>query len=186
MEFVILGLLHMKDMTAYEIGAFINKNFILICSGSAGSIQIGLKKLLSLGCITMKEFVENSVNKKVYSLAEEGKVKFDEWVKNPMKKQKAKNMELAKLFFMGLAPKQKRFDAIEEYIASLHDEISVIESIKEAICQNILLLEQKQENALTRYQIYTLEHGIDLAKFEIEWYSNLLKEIKIEDFSSER
>ncbi len=178
MEFVILGLLHTKDMTAYEIGAFINKNFVLICSGSAGSIQVGLKKLLNLGCITVDEFVENSVNKKVYSLTDEGKEKFSEWVESPMQINKSKNMELAKFFFMGFAQQQKRLDAIEEYIVDLNNEISVLESIKDAISKNRNMLEQKQDNILTKYQMYTLEHGIDLAKFEIDWYTNLLKEIR--------
>ena len=42
MEYLILGLLILSPMTGYELQQFIKKNLALICSHSAGSVQLSL------------------------------------------------------------------------------------------------------------------------------------------------
>ena len=174
MEFVILGLLLLKPMSAYEISSFIRKNLALICSGSAGSVQIALKKLLKNRNIQYTEFVENSINKKIYSITEGGDLAFRNWVATPMQTRKVKNMELSKLFFLGFAEQHQQMNAIQQYIHQLTDT------------RNTLVLLQKQFQTTTTHtlehlKVYwnlTLQYGIDSAEFEIQWYSNVLNTMK--------
>ena len=178
MEYIILGLLLLKSMTAYEVSRFTNKNLALICSGSAGSVQIALKKLLKNGHVTVNEFVKGSVNKKVYAITQQGKAAFEHWISSPMQASKVKNMELSKLFFLGFADEKSRIAAIEDYLHQLQEVKTVLLAIKElTLSTNIPKLKElpiANAEDITMYQAATLEYGIDSADFEINWYKNLL------------
>lgn len=183
MDKIILGLLTMRDMTGYEMRSRIKNHFSLMCSDSAGSLQAALQKLLTAGMITCEEYVENGVNKKMYSITEKGRKAFYDWEEQPMNHRKAKNMELAKLFFMGQVDKEKRTPLLNAYLDQLTGEQQSLVALKENIMQSIAPhLEQHAEDreALDRfqYQIATLDYGIAIFNFEIQWYRQFLKGIE--------
>ena len=68
MDKIILGILMLNRMTAYEIKNVIKLSYKSICSDSLGSIQAALKKLFDLDMVTFEEVVENGVNKKRYAI----------------------------------------------------------------------------------------------------------------------
>ncbi|MCM1988885.1 PadR family transcriptional regulator [Oceanirhabdus seepicola] len=184
MEFIILGLLILKPMTGYEIQQFLKKNLSTICSNSAGSVQTALKKLSLQDSIEFEEYVEKGKNKKLYSITEKGRTNFLEWIVTPMQTKKVKNMELSKLFFLGIAPKEERRKSILGYIAQLETVKAVLISIKEEFehmkSGEILDTEDKFLQDVFIYQGYTLEYGIDSAEFEIEWYKKLIRKMENE------
>ena len=73
MDKIILGILMLHRMTAYELRNFIKNNFKSMYSDSLGSIQAALKKLFELEMVTFEELVEKGVNKKRYSITEKGR-----------------------------------------------------------------------------------------------------------------
>ncbi len=81
-----------------------------------GAIQAAIKKLLLNGMIEYNEGVSNGVNKKIYHITEKGKDYFLKWLSKPMSSKKAKNIELSKMYFMGLVMEEKRVDLIQAYI----------------------------------------------------------------------
>lgn len=168
-------------MTSYEIRRFIKTNLSMICSDSAGSVQTALKKLLLQGNIEFQEYVENGKNKKVYSVTSNGKSNFLNWVQSPMQPEKAKNMELSKLFFLGIAPKNSRKEMINKYISKLATMKSTLLSLKNEFdkVKNYTLAEMSEQNTsdILEYQTYTLDYGIAAIEFEMDWYTKLLKEI---------
>ena len=129
MEIIVLGLLIIKESTIYEIRKIIETNFSAMSSNSMGSIQATVKKLLGNRMITYNEFVENSVNKKVYSVTTEGKAYFLDCVSTPMR-YKERSMELSKLFFMGFAPRDSRADLLNAYISELKRERTRLEGVR--------------------------------------------------------
>lgn len=175
MEYTILGLLMLKQMTAYEISNFIRKNLVLICSGSAGSVQTALKKLLKNKHITVKEFIEGGINKRIYTISENGKVEFERWIESPMQANKVKNMELSKMFFLGFANKETRIKLINDYIFQLREVQGTLKAIKDIVSR--MEFTEITENIMT-YQKATLEYGIDSAEFEIQWYTKLLESME--------
>lgn len=180
MEYVILGLLLLKPMTAYEISGFIRKNLALICSGSAGSVQVALKKLMNSEAVTVEELLENSVNKKVYTITDAGKAEFLSWVQSPMQTAKVKNMELSKLFFLGFAASNERKTSIKNYIEQLRETQSVLMTIKSMFAQmsyEFKKIEPINADDILKFHEYTIDYGIDSAQFEINWYGDLLKKI---------
>lgn len=182
MEKIILGLLLMGSMTGYEIRSKIKSYFSLMCSASAGSFQPALQKLLVAGMITCEEYIEKSVNKKLYSITEDGRMAFFQWEEQPMNHKKVKNMEQAKLFFLGLIDSEKRESLLLSYIEQLAKERQVMLELKASIIESKdsqlkQIAVKKTEQDVFKYKMATLDLGIAALAFEIQWYQQFLQEI---------
>ncbi len=201
MENIILSLLLIKSMTLYEIRMFIQQNLNTVCSDSLGSIQAALKKLLSKNCTVFREYTENGLMKKEYSITEAGLAQFKAWIQIPMDLQKIKNMEEGKFFFLGMVPKEVRIQSLNGYINSLmieqekllqiqrfveENQDTAIESNVDRIAEDEQLskhlLEVSGEKTLDlaveniyRYQIYNLEYGLKRIRDDLTFYRSILE-----------
>lgn len=180
MDYLILGLLILSPMSGYELQQFIRQNLVLICSHSAGSIQTSLTKLCKADLIRWEESSQGNRKKKTHHITDAGRGVFDDWVSKPMQADKVKNMELSRLFFLGLAKPEARIAAIGDYIRQIEEAKAVLSAIqvrfqdiqKESVSKNPELLQ------VLDFQKYTIEYGIAAAEFEISWYSRLLRELE--------
>ena len=201
MDKIILGILMLHRMTAYELRNFIKNNFKSMYSDSLGSIQAALKKLFELEMVTFEELVEKGVNKKRYSITETGREALIEWIKIPINTSKTKNYDFGKLFFMGYVSKKDQKTLIDKIILSLEEEYEALKKLKESIdadeeseeIKNYLLtdIEYKEriknldkgkeliENIreISKFTLATLDYGIDVTAFNIEWFKKLKKKI---------
>ena len=201
MDKIILGILMLHRMTAYELRNFIKNNFKSMYSDSLGSIQAALKKLLELEMVTFEELVEKGVNKKRYSITETGQEALIEWIKIPINTSKTKNYDFGKLFFMGYVSKKDQKTLIDKIIISMEEEYEALKKLKESIdadeeseeIKNYLLtdIEYKEriknldkgkeliENIreISKFTLATLDYGIDVTAFNIEWFKKLKKRI---------
>ena len=202
MEYIILSMLLCKAMTVYEIRNYIIKNLTTVCSNSLGSIQTAIKKMLSKGYIKVNEYVENGLNKKKYSITDKGLAEYKKWIGTPINLSKMTNMEESKLFFLGVAPKEKRIaflvalnkdleeqlkalTAIQEFALTAKDAVikdNVSNISKESKYVNNLLSVSKEKDLSAvllntyDYQMSLLKYGIERTKFDLAFYKNLLKE----------
>lgn len=200
MEHIILSLLLLKGMTIYEIRAYIQQNLSTVCSDSLGSIQTAIRKLLDKEYIDVKEYIDNNILKKQYSVTEKGVTYYKEWIGTPMNIQKMKNMEEGKFFFIGMASKEKRIAFLRDYIESLgaeYDKLCQIQQIvdnsKDSVIEtNVIrisnepvllehLLNVSEEidlkdvvSNIYDYQIYMLEYGISRLREDIAFYEKIL------------
>lgn len=191
MDKIILGLLMFRGLTIYELRSFIETNFTSICSNSTGSIQAAIKRLREKNMVIYHEFIDNSINKKVYEITAEGKKFFMTWVQTSMLSGKEKNMELSKLFFMGFVPEEERGSLIDAYIEDLRQERDNLEKIKSASKDSeekkvkyLAYLEeignidsaesrlrtQKKLDDILIFELATLQLSIDKIDFEIHWF----------------
>ena len=201
MDKIILGILMLHRMTAYELRNFIKNNFKSMYSDSLGSIQAALKKLFELEMVTFEELVEKGVNKKRYSITETGQEALIEWIKIPINTSKTKNYDFGKLFFMGYVSKKDQKTLIDKIIISMEEEYEALKKLKESInadeeseeIKNYLLtdIEYKEriknldkgkeliENIkeISKFTLATLDYGIDVTAFNIEWFKKLKKNI---------
>lgn len=180
MEYLILGLLVLSPMTGYEVQQFIKKNLFLICSHSAGCVQAALSKLERGGKISARDVPGSKRRKKIFTITDAGKAAFSAWVAQPMQADRVKNMELARLFFAGLAKPEERIAAIRDYIRQLEETESALLAIREyfAHLSKQALPPGANWPQVLRFQGYTLEYGIAAAEFEIRWFSRLLRELE--------
>lgn len=201
MDKMILGILMVQRLTAYEIRNIIRDNFRLMCSDSLGSIQAALKKLVADGRVTCSEHVEKGINKKRYSITDSGRTYFMEWLRIPAEMAKIKNMDLAKLLFMGMIPSEERKLLLDEIISKLELELKGLEEIWSSIkreqsnqetvqrierdpeyragiewaTQNGDLNENVRE--ICDYELITLEYGINITRFQADWFKTLRSRI---------
>lgn len=201
MEYIILSMLLCKAMTVYEIRNYIIKNLTTVCSNSLGSIQTAIKKMLSKGYIEVREYVENGLNKKKYSITDKGLSEYKNWVGTPINLSKMTNMEESKLFFLGIAPKEKRISFLTAMNKDLEGQLKALTAIKEftlnakeaIIDDNVRIISKETkyvDNLLSvsnekdlktvllntyDYQMELLEYSIERTKFDLSFYKNLLK-----------
>ena len=201
MDKIILGILMLRRMTAYELRNTIRDNFKSMCSDSLGSIQVTLKKLLSLKMVTFEELVEKGINKKRYAITDIGEKVLMEWIKIPIDISKTKNIDMGKLLFMGYIPKNEQKNLINKIILSLEEEYSELKNLKESInfenerlgIENYLLTDteyqeriknlNKKNNVsknikeISKFTLATLDYGLDVVDFNIKWFKKLKTKI---------
>ena len=201
MENIILSILLFKPMTVYEIRMYVQRNLTTICSDSLGSIQIAIKKLINKGYIVTSEYKEKGLVKKRHSITKEGIEYYKNWIGSPINIAKMTNMEESKLYFLGIAPKEKRISFLKKYISDLKEQHSTLEMVKKIseerkdanISMNLARISNEKEiidnlavvsketdlKALFRstytYQVYLLEYGLNRTKSDIAFYENILK-----------
>ncbi|MBO4807614.1 MAG: PadR family transcriptional regulator [Lachnospiraceae bacterium] len=201
MEYIILSLVLLKAMTIYEMRTYIQHNLSTVCSDSLGSIQIAIKKLLEKGYVSVTEYVDNNTLKKQYRITPEGVKYYKSRVGTPINIQKMKSMEGGKLFFLGIAPGEKRVEFLKSYISDLEGEFEKLLVVKDyvdkiqktaieksakrikedpVLVNNLLEVsgEKTVEQALTNiynYQLYMLEYGLERIKADLDFYKKILK-----------
>lgn len=204
MENIILSLLLLKSTTIYEMRTYIQKVLSTVCSDSLGSMQIAIKKLLEKGYVSVTEYVENNTLKKQYSITPEGVEYYKTWAGTPINIQKMKSMEVGKIFFLGIAPGERRVEFLKSYIADLEGEYEKLLVIKDyvdktqttsierntkrikedpALVNNLLEVsgEKNIEQVVTNidnYQVYMLEYGLERMKADLDFYKKILKREK--------
>ena len=197
MDKIILGILMLHRMTAYELRNVIRNNFKSMCSDSLGSIQAALK----LEMVTFEELVEKGVNKKRYSITDVGQKKLIEWISVPIDMSKTKNLDIGKLLFMGYISKNEQKNLIDKIIHSLEKEYTSLKKLRESIHikkeretlkdhllkdteyqERIKNLNKKNDiyeniKEISKFTLATLDYGIDITAFNIEWFKKLKKRV---------
>jgi hypothetical protein len=118
-----------------------------------------------------------------------------------------KSMEVGKIFFLGIAPGERRVEFLKSYIADLEGEYEKLLVIKDyvdktqttsierntkrikedpALVNNLLEVsgEKNIEQVVTNidnYQVYMLEYGLERMKADLDFYKKILKRELKED-----
>lgn len=177
MDKIILGYLMICKMSAYDLKTCIKKNLSSMVSASSGSIYAALNKLKSLGLIGEESDDKDPRDKKMYFITDDGRKAFQEWITEPMRPEKAKNIELAKLFFGGLTDNNNLTTALKGFVDGLKKDLNELETIK----ANNQYVPDPSEKRIFDNQMRTLEFGIANLKFQIEWFNNEIKKIEKEN-----
>ena len=171
-RYVILGLLKIKELTAYDIKKAMERSIDYFHSSSLGSINPTLKKLETQNHVVCKEIIENHRVKKYYEITKSGLEEYTNWLNEPIKIGRIKDEALVRLFFMGDNDTNSRKKLIEDYL----------NNIKEI--QNTLIQEQhsfsekeisKEYTEKAKFQMATLDFGIEYYKFTYNWFKNFLE-----------
>ncbi len=175
MEFVILGLLIMRPLTAYDINNSFKQGISLFYSASYGSIQAALKKLLKKESATFEQFIENGRNKKLYTVTESGRESFFEWMFSDISETNNDSIVYAKLFFLGLVQEKKDKADIIRNIILLHEkqDCQLRETKKAAYEHDI----PEEHVDIFTYNMKCLEHGMSATIHSKEFFEKILSEL---------
>ena len=175
MVYVILGLLMIRKLTIYEIRGILEGKISPFYSGSYGSIQNAIKKLLANGHITFEERIENGRNKKIYSIKAEGEIEFYKWLEDDIHVSNLKDNAVTKVFFFGFLNKEKQILIIERYIKSLKASSNECNDYYDESLKKDIPAKLKE---IAKFQFKTLEFGIGKIDFEIKWYQKILEDLR--------
>ena len=112
LKFAILGLLNQEDMTGYDLMKLFESTLCEFWSAKHSQIYPELKKLHEEGCVEYQiEMSDNSAEKKLYHITDEGKAQFLQWLASETKTQATpKDIGRLKIFFCNcLNPDDCRF-----------------------------------------------------------------------------
>ncbi len=169
---IILGILTMKDMTSYDLKKALDGSINHFYSTSYGSIHPALVKLEKNSLISCRKFKEGGRNKKLYTILNKGKEVFQEWLQGDILMTRMKEAALVKVFFFGMLEKDRRENVISTYIDEIDTWIDRLKEMKNSIG----LKDIKEEHRdIARFQVETLQFGIDQAEFEDVWFRDFLK-----------
>ena len=175
---LILGLLMIRSLTIYNIKTTLERKISPFFAASYGSIQAAIRKLLDSGHVGFTEKVENGRNKKEYFITPAGQEAFFAWMRQTMPVSKFNDEALVKVFFFGFITREERIRLLSDYIIRLqveYDEMLAYQ--KTALAMEI----PAEHQEIYRYQMASLDFGVQGTGFEIQWYQHLLEEMKKEE-----
>jgi DNA-binding PadR family transcriptional regulator len=178
MEHVVLGLLMMQSLTLYGLNQAFKQGVSLFYSASYGSLQAAVKNLLGKGWIVFEEQVEQGRNKKVYSITEPGRQAFYEWMREEIPANKLEVTALSKVFFLGLmgSGEQKR-----QIVREILNKVEIVQNELSEMHREIGQYEIPDPyREIFKYQMKTLDYGLQAHAFGREWFQALLEEIENE------
>ncbi|GGN91726.1 PadR family transcriptional regulator [Saccharibacillus kuerlensis] len=175
MEYVVLGLLMLRNQTLYEINKAFEQGIALFYSASYGSLQSALKKLVGQGFVEFEEMVDKGRNKKVYMITEEGKKAFHEWMESEVSTARLEVTALSKLFFLGLVEDVERRKTVVQDVINKVEEVEIgLKQLKDNIRESEV--PESHQKVLT-YQLATLDYGIQMHGFAKEWFRKFHTEL---------
>lgn len=175
MEYVILGLLLMADMSLYELNHQFKQGISLFYSASLGSLQKALAGLLSKGWVTCTEVTDKGRHKKIYAITPAGQEAFGAWMDAGIPIQKLGVVALSKVFFLGyIEDPAHRRRILQEMLAKVDQVLADLTATEEQI--NALTLPPEYA-AIFHYQRKTLTYGIGAHRFARDWCRQMLAEL---------
>jgi DNA-binding PadR family transcriptional regulator len=173
----ILGILHYKDLTIYDIKKAIERNINFFYSSSYGSIHPTLKKLETKEMIKTKSEIENGRLKKIYSITKKGKLEFHKWLLTDIGIEKIQDQGLLRLFFLNFLPNTERIAILKNYCTNLSKQIEILKNVRKESIEKIKDI-QPEFKEIASYQMTTLDFGLNYYEFAVNWYGKLINQIE--------
>ena len=167
MENVVLGLLIIQSLTLYELNRAFKQGISMFYSASYGSLQITIKNLLNKGLIVFEEKVEKGRNKKVYSITEQGRAAFYQWMSGEIP---------SKVYFLGLIQNtEQKKHILLEILSKIHRVQGELTEMNEEISRLEIPAFYRD---IFKYQLKTLDYGIQSHSFARGWFLALLDDLE--------
>lgn len=172
MEFCVLGLLMIQDMTIYDLNKTFAASLSLFYSASLGSLQTAIKKLIAANRIASTEILSGKRRKKVYRILESGRQAFFEEMYGEIPRSKLETISLARTFFLGLLPdRQDRIRVLNLIIDTIREELTGLRNMQ-ADLQTVDISGPDQE--MFQWQLRTLDYGVMSHEAGLRWFERAL------------
>ncbi len=166
---ILLGFLMKKKLTGYEVKKIMEHSTEFFFNTSLGSIYPAFQKLVKEGLAEMEQSIEDGRVKKSYSITQKGKEAFQKWLSLPPSLEKYRDEALLKIFFFSDITEEERIAEIESYIRELDTQL-----------EELMAVEDHVRSETDRFQVQTLQYGLDYYTFKKQWYEKFLKNLKTE------
>lgn len=172
LEKIILGMLSLKELTVYDLKKALDKSVNHFYTTSYGSIHPALVKLEKNEMVEGCEFTDGGRSKKLYSITEKGRSDFKQWLSGDIRVSRLKEDSLVKLFFFGMLDSESRKSIIENYLLAIDEAMKGLEQLRDQV-RKVEVPDEFRD--IARFQIETLNYGIDHSLFMNKWFNDFLK-----------
>ncbi len=147
---VLLGFLMHQSMTGYDLKKKFSLSFSFFSGLSYGSIYPALKKMEKLGLISKKvEIQDGAPNRKIYTIADAGRKRFLESLREPLASEQPKNSFLMRLFFFAELSAEERSAIALNHLESVKQIGSLLQAVRPEI-----------QSRVDRFQFLCFEFGV--------------------------
>ncbi|AIG28200.1 PadR family transcriptional regulator [Brevibacillus sp. 7WMA2] len=158
---IILGLLHYREMSGYDIKQFFTSSIGFFYDASYGAIYPALKKLEQEGHVTKEEVLQSGKpNKIMYGLTQQGRDQFHQELKTEIEGPIVRSDMLTRLFFCDLhtAEDQKHF--FDDLIAYQEKRQEIIRNSYQKSMQDL----NEYQKMCWEYTLHQLDGAIQFLK----------------------
>ena len=167
----LLGLLNYESMTGYDLNKEFNGSLGYFWSAKASQIYRELDAMEKCGWLTSERVIQDEKpNKRVYSLTQEGKTEFMDWLSSldPIKGPPSmRNAFLMRVFFGGELRKEQTLGLFHAIREIMHERLEQMKKIYDEIDSIAYIDEKTAHNAI--YWRLTALSGEIINKAQIEW-----------------
>jgi DNA-binding PadR family transcriptional regulator len=128
LRYIMLGLLGARPMSGYDIKRAFDRSLATYWNAGNSQIYTTLKALAEQGLVS-SELIrqEGRPNRRVYSLAPEGRKQLDAWLREPVPPRFTKDEFLTRLFFCGQTTDEAALCHLEQHLAALRAQLADME-----------------------------------------------------------
>ncbi|UHA75569.1 PadR family transcriptional regulator [Paenibacillus sp. 481] len=147
---IVLGLLMQGPKSGYDIKQAYELNLSHFFDASYGSVYPTLKQLEKAGHIRKETIIqEGKPNKHVYSITDEGRQKFVQYLASPVQPDLYRSDVLARLYFGGFAHVQEVTGWLEETL-----------ELRQSLLQQLEAVYEESKTILSPPQMLSLQLGL--------------------------
>ncbi|MTI79661.1 MAG: PadR family transcriptional regulator [Firmicutes bacterium] len=174
----ILGLLSYKSMSGYDLNKVFNESINHFWSAQLSQIYRVLGNLEDKGYVSSQvEHQEGRPDKKIYSITDEGKKEFRNWMNdNPEQLLSPIRDEfMIRIFFSSLLPKEETIFQLERYNKQAQ------ELLKHCHSEDQVIDKYAEELSLPNDKLYwrlTLKKGKMITEALVRWSEECIEELK--------
>ncbi len=172
-RYALLGFLSLSPMSGYDIKKMCDKSIKYFWNENLGNIYPVLKKMEEEKLVSMeRHYQEDSPDKKVYSITDEGCDQLRKWLKHPPDIRKLREELLLQVFFGDMCSPMLLVEKIKERKKLCKILIRELNELKDYLLDKYgrpLDEQGKQRQASVTYWLQTISFGLRLYHVELEW-----------------
>jgi len=167
-ECLLLGLIHARPLTSYEVHKALRHLAAHHFSSSYGTINPALKRLEKRGWLQGADLSEGGRRKRQYTLTEAGRQAFAAWMSERDVADQGEHGMLVRLFFLGLVPEAERVNIVRNLAAAAEAVAGSMAQQRTQAAQVAASVEPALKE-LAASQLAALDYGIAHHHFVAAW-----------------
>ena len=173
---LLLGLLNMSPMSGYDLNKEFNTTIQHFWSTDQSQIYRTLYKLEEDKKVRVETVIqEDNPNKKVYHITEAGQVELRRWLAEPLPEIPLREAWLGQLFFSDQLGNEAVIDVLEVHLVQVQERLKALEALQAVFPSGE---ERKRISRGHQFQLLTLDYGLDVHRFHVEWLKWAIEQIR--------
>ena len=173
---LLLGLLNASPMSGYDLNKVFATTIQHFWTTDQSQIYRTLYKLEEEEKVQVETIIqEDNPNKKVYHITESGKVDLHNWLVQPLASPPVREAWLGQLFFSYQLDNATVIQVLESYVAEVEQHLRALEALQAVFPSREARAHIGREY---QFQLLTLDYGLDVQRFQMEWFKRAIKEIQ--------